>query len=248
MVVKFNGKPLWEATEGSAKADVRAERGEAHAEEEASLSRVGGGATREGGTARKPRTKRVPTRHVRRPKQYPAWVRDEFLDLIARGATVTGALKMEGMPSIPTIYEWLDNVPGFRERFEAARVLQRAVWESEIVDLIDEVQILDISETTQHKNKSTTRGSTSRDRIAKAKEQRASRMWLLQHQDPRYAPKTAGGGNTTNMHGNNTITVINSPDIEDAANTELAEQAAGRNAVPVEDYSRKVSTNPLTDV
>jgi len=163
-------------------------------------------------------------------------VRDEFLDLIARGATVTGALKHEGMPSIPTVYGWLDNIEGFRERFEAARVLQREVWAGEIVDLIDDVQILDISETVQTKNKSTTRGSTSRDRIAKAKEQRASRMWLLQHQDPRYAPKSSGG-TTTNNHvsGHEVVyTVVNSPDL--VLDESPLEARIAANRVPDENF------------
>lgn len=56
-------------------------------------------------------------------------------EVIASGRTVTELVKMDGMPSRPTLYRWLTLYPRFFEAFERARELSAQSFEDEAIDM-----------------------------------------------------------------------------------------------------------------
>lgn len=54
---------------------------------------------------------------------------------IASGLTVTELVRLDGMPSRPTLYRWLTLYPKFFEAFERARELSAQSFEDEAIDM-----------------------------------------------------------------------------------------------------------------
>lgn len=190
----------------------------------------------------------------KRPKEYMQLaVMERVCARMASGETLTVICETPGMPDRRTVWLWTDENSEVKKMYEAAQKLQEATWADQVISIPDNITIDDVELFIPIEglaNGGVKRSKRTSDRINKAKLRTDNRKWLLARRDPtRYGViQVSVGGTTNNMNGNNTITVINSPDIEDAVNSELAAQAADRNAVPVEDFTRKVSTNPVTDV
>jgi hypothetical protein len=249
MVVKVNGQPITEAVDTNTPVgDV-----DAHASGECVSSPPPAPPASSPAKKARAKPKKYRRRYRQRGRSYDIEaVVASIRGRLEQGVTIGEALKADGMPSRSQFFQWLQDDPELKRWYEDTKRIQESAWEDKVVTLVADVTVGDIQITEVVSKKETNvQSNRMADRLAKAKAQADNLKWLLSRRDPaRYAPQQIGISNstTTNMHGNNTITVVNSPDIEDAVNSELAAQAADRNAVPVEDFTRKVSTNPGTDV
>ncbi len=72
-----------------------------------------------------------------RPSSYTPEVADEICEELARGMSLTMICARDDMPSISTVYNWMERVPGFMENYARARQLQSTTFADQIQDIAD---------------------------------------------------------------------------------------------------------------
>jgi hypothetical protein len=98
--------------------------------------------------SRKPAAKRAAPRKNGRPSSYTKAIATDICVRLANGEPITKIVKLPGMPSLPTVYRWLDaDKPGlkrppisagFREQYARAKLDAAETLAAEIVEISDD--------------------------------------------------------------------------------------------------------------
>lgn len=73
-----------------------------------------------------------------RPKVYSKALADRVLKELALGKTVRRACAKDGMPSVATVYKWLQEVEGFSERYFEAKEWGVEALADQVLDIADD--------------------------------------------------------------------------------------------------------------
>jgi hypothetical protein len=143
-----------------------------------------------------------------RPKEYDRDCIGAIFALVAEGMTLTDACTSNpAFPSRSTIYGWIQEREDIRKRYELAQEFQRAVYEDEVISLVDDVKTSDLIMPVAPGIRIENRAS---DRLAKAVAQTKNRMWLLSKLSQRFADKSsaavAHSSSVDGMHRTITVT------------------------------------------
>lgn len=123
-----------------------------------------------------------------RPSIYTKKTARHICRELCKGRTVVSILKDEGMPSIPTMYNWLNKFstafqPEFLEAYTTAREIQAEIYADEIKDIADDGS----NDTYEVLNEKTGKMETKvdYDHIKRSALRVESRKWLAAHLLPR---------------------------------------------------------------
>ena len=72
------------------------------------------------------------------PSNYSESMASKICALLASGMSLNKICKIEGMPSMQTVFNWLAKYPEFLENYARAREAQADVYADEIIDITDE--------------------------------------------------------------------------------------------------------------
>jgi hypothetical protein len=120
--------------------------------------------------------KKKPAKKVKklgRPSSYTDKIGKYICREIMKGRTLTSICKEEGMPSIPTVYNWLNRLSKahneiFLKSYKEAREIQAEVLADEIKDISDDIPMIDDPVN-----------------VSRARLQSDNRKWLAAHLLPR---------------------------------------------------------------
>lgn len=73
-----------------------------------------------------------------RPSKYSDEIAREICVQLALGRPLTKIVKDDGMPTLATVYLWLDTRPGFSDRYARAREDQADTLADEIIEISDD--------------------------------------------------------------------------------------------------------------
>ena len=76
-------------------------------------------------------------RKTGRPTKFSDALAKRICIQIAEGKSVRKICKSASMPSLTTLFRWLDEKPGFRDQYARAREWQAELYADEIVDISD---------------------------------------------------------------------------------------------------------------
>lgn len=83
-------------------------------------------------------TKKKPAKRAPgRPSTYTDSLARRICVQIAEGKSIRKICQGKGMPTLSTIFKWLDEKPAFSEQYARARAIQAEVHADEIVDIAD---------------------------------------------------------------------------------------------------------------
>ena len=137
---------------------------------------------------KKKRIKDQPKNKVGRPSSYTDKVGKYICQEIMKGRTITSICKEEGMPCLPTVFNWLNKLNNaynedFLKSYSQAREIQAEVMADEIKDIADNGE----NDTYETVNPKTGKMETKTDfdHIKRSALRVESRKWLAAHLLPR---------------------------------------------------------------
>lgn len=72
-----------------------------------------------------------------RPREYRLEIGDLFFSRLAAGESLNKICQDPDMPALVTFFRWLDEIDGFRYKYDKAREQQAERWANEIVEIAD---------------------------------------------------------------------------------------------------------------
>lgn len=114
---------------------------------------------------------------------YDETMAQEVCARIADGEPLTKVCRDGHLPSIMTVYRWMEDNSEFRESYARARRIQAHAWASEIIELADiprpgdRIEVKDEAGVVSHK-------TVTADMVERSKLQVQARQWLVARLHP----------------------------------------------------------------
>jgi hypothetical protein len=130
-----------------------------------------------------------PRKKMGRPSTYNQEMADEICERIAAGETLSAMCrckmnrrKTQHMPSVATVYNWLDANPDFVVRYRRARELQMQSWGDDIIDIADDTTLDTVTKVTPGGREYE---AVDQENIQRSRLKVHTRQWLMARVSPR---------------------------------------------------------------
>lgn len=89
-------------------------------------------------TKRRGKNGKRKTNAVRKPTLYTKPIVSKILNRLIEGESLIRICRDTNMPTMPTIYNWINRYPDFREQYRVAKMLQMDTLADRLLDIADD--------------------------------------------------------------------------------------------------------------